>query len=287
MTTAAGMGESAWQPLTPRGVASFGAASVKRLLLVQFLFALVAAVTVTWFLKVDWCPAIREAISQLPSRGEIWLGVLEWPEDSPRLLNKGSFLSFAVDLNHRGVVRSPADLQVEFGKEDVQLYSLFGYASYGYPKEWIIAFNQPELAPWWGAWEPPLLWMSAGAVVVGLMTIWAFLSMLYGCLVRLVGFFSDRNPEWRACWKIAGAGLMPGALVMTASIGCYGAGWLDLVQLITAAGIHLVVGWVYMVASPFFLPRLDPAAAGGKNPFARRGKDKSELGNVGSGSTQH
>lgn len=271
-----GTGESAWQPLTPHGVALFGAASVKRLLLVQLIFALGAAATVTWFLKADWCPAIREAIRQLPPRGEIWLGVLDWPEDSPQVLNKGDFLSFAVDLDHRGAVRSPADLQVEFGRRDVRIFSLFGYTSFGYPGGWIIAFNQTELDPWWGAWEPAILGINAGMVVIGLMAIWAFLSTLYLPLVRLVGFFGDRNLDSRASWRIAGASLMPGALVLTASIGCYGLGLLDVVQLMTAAGIHLVIGWVYLVVSPFFLPRLEPGAAGGKNPFARRAKDKSE-----------
>ena len=273
-TPRTGLDEGAWHPLTPYGVSLFGAASVKRLLLVQLIFALVAAATVTWFLKVDWFPAIRQAIRQLPSRGEIWLGVLDWPEASPRLLNRGDYLSFTVDLDHRGAVRSPADLQVEFGRKDIRIFSLLGYVSVGYPDDWIIAFNQRELDPWWGAWEPPILWIGAGMVVVGLMGIWTVLSTLYCPLVRLVGFLADRELGAQASWKIAGASLMPGALVLTASIGFYGLGLLNLVQLMAAAGIHLVIGWVYLVASPFFLPRLAPEA-GRRNPFARQGKDRS------------
>ena len=73
----------AWQPLTVRGVAAFASATLGRLLLVQFIVALLAAGTVVWFLQRAWFPTIGEAIRQLPPQGEIRSGRLDWPGPSP------------------------------------------------------------------------------------------------------------------------------------------------------------------------------------------------------------
>ena len=74
---------TAWQPLTPRGVAAFARAPLMRLLLVQFIFALLAAIAVVWFLRTAWFPTVREAIENLPAQGEMKSGKLEWTADSP------------------------------------------------------------------------------------------------------------------------------------------------------------------------------------------------------------
>jgi len=60
---------------------------------------------------------------------------------------------------------------------------------------------------------------------------------------------------------------MPGALLMCAAILTYGWGALDLVRLVVTAAVHVVVGWVYVVASPLCLPR-HQAATANLNPFA-------------------
>src|SRR5258708_5871260 len=90
----------AWQPLTPRGVAAFVETSFGRVFLVELFFALLAAASVIWFLHDDWFPTVREAISNLPQRGEIRRGLLNWHEDSPTLLASSRFLSLVVDLEH-------------------------------------------------------------------------------------------------------------------------------------------------------------------------------------------
>src|SRR6185295_4390797 len=109
----------AWQPLTPRGVAAFARAPMWRLWLVQFLFAAAVAATVGWFLHVNWFPIIQQAVRRLPEQGEIRAGRLDWTNASPQLLAEGRFLAVSVDLNHGGGVRSPAHVQVEFGRDDV------------------------------------------------------------------------------------------------------------------------------------------------------------------------
>jgi hypothetical protein len=65
---------------------------------------------------------------------------------------------------------------------------------------------------------------------------------------------------------LAGAALMPGALLMSLSIWLYGVGVFDLVKLCFAFGMHFLIGWIYLFVSPLFLERAAPPAK--KNPFS-------------------
>ena len=257
----------AWQPLTARGVAAFAHATLGRLLTVQFVVALLAAGTFVWFLHTAWFPQISEAIRQLPPQGELQSGRLEWQGASPSRLAEGRFLAVIVDLDHTGEARSPAHVQVEFGRTDCMIFSLFGYVQVAYPRGLAVAFNRTELGPWWGAWAPPILAISAGLVVVGLMVTWACLATVYSLPVWLIGFFANRDLSFRGSWRLGGAALMPGALFMCAVVFLYGCGGLDLVRLTVAGALHLVMGWVYLIISPSRLLR-HPAAAEKANPFA-------------------
>jgi hypothetical protein len=257
----------AWQPLTPRGVAAFACAPAGRLLLVQFVFAVFAAAVVVWFLHAAWFPTIREAIEHLPGRGEIRSGTLNWPGDAPQSLAEGDFLAFAVDLDHRGGIRSPAHIQIELGRHDCRMISFLGYADFVYPKEWIVSCNRAELGPWWGAWQAPILWIAAGAVIPGLLLSWWVLAALYSLPVWLVGFFMNRDLSLSGSWRLAGAALMPGALVLSCAVLLYGFGFLDLVQLSFAATAHVVLGWIYIFVGPLFAPKLSSAEAVKRNPF--------------------
>ena len=258
----------AWEPLTPPGVAAFAGASLRRLWLVQLIFALLAATAIVWFLKTGWFPVVSSAIRALPAQGEIRNGKLAWPAAAPQLLAEGSFLAFTVDLEHEGQVRSPAHVQVEFGRNDVRLLSLLGYyEQVSYPPESVFIFNRTDLEPKWGAWQPPVLWLTFGAVVAGLMLSWTALATVYFLVVWLVGFFANKKLNFRASWKLAGAALMPGALLQTTAILFYGLGALDLVQLAAAFAAHLVMGWIYLCAAPLFAPKLEAMAVTKKNPF--------------------
>ena len=257
----------AWQPLTVRGVAAFARASLGRLLIVQFIVALLSAGAVVWCVNKAWFPQISEAIRQLPPQGELRLGKLDWQGPTPLRLAEGRFLALVVDLDHTGEARSPAQVQVEFGRTNCMVFSLLGYVQGAYPQGWAVGFNRTELGPWWGAWAPAILAMAAGLVVAGLMATWACLATVYFLPVWLVGFFANRDLSLRGSWRMAGAALMPGALFMCAVVVLYGCGALDLVRLAVAGALHLVMGWVYVIISPLCLPR-HPAAAVKANPFA-------------------
>jgi hypothetical protein len=144
---------------------------------------------------------------------------------------------------------------------------LFGFIAEAYPKGWVVAFNREELGPWWGAWSPVILALAAGAVIVGLMLSWGLLATVYCLPVWLMGLYANRDLNLRGSWRLAGAALMPGALLMELAILFYGLRALDIVHLLAAFGAHFVVGWVYLAASPLH-SRRHPAALGKGNPFA-------------------
>lgn len=255
----------AWEPLTPRGVAAFARASFERLFIVQSIFALIAAAAVVWLLADGIFPVINDAIEQLPDAGSIHGGRLDWRDDSPVMLAEGKILAISVDVEHGGTLRSPADFQLEFGRDDLRLYSLFGEAYVPYPDDYLIAANRGDARPAWGAWAPDLLGLAAIGTFFGLLLVWAVLATVYCLPVWLLCFFANRDLNLFASWRLAAAALMPGALLLSLALALYECGGFDLVQLCFAFGMHLVIGWIYLFVSPLFLNRALPVEK--KNPF--------------------
>jgi len=258
---------TAWDPLTPQGVAAFASARLRRLLLVQLIVALLVGGTVAWLLHDAYFPTINAAIAQLPAEGEIRSGKLDWREKSPQLLAEGRFLALSVDLEHTGEIRSPAHVQFELGRTYLLLRSLLGYTVVDYPTGWIIAVNRTELSPLWGAWRPWLLTATVVGVVGYLLTSWWVLATIYCAPVWLAGYFANRDLGWRASWRLAAAALLPGAFVLIVGLSFYNLGALDLVRLGFAFVAHLAVGWIYLGLSLLFVPRLGAITRSKANPF--------------------
>jgi hypothetical protein len=258
----------AWEPLTPRGVAAFARAPFGRLLLVQFIIALIAAASVTWFLDDSVFPVVKTAIQNLPDAGEIRSAKLEWRGDSPKLLAEGRFLALDVDLNHSGKINSTADVQIEFGKETIWSSALLGYTEIPYPSGEIFSFNRPELEPLWGAWTSTILFVTTVGMVIALLLSWWILATIYFLPIWIFGFFTNRDLNFRASWKLSGAALLPGALLMAAGILLYDFGAVDLVQFGFIFGAHFVLGWIYLFVSLLFVPGI-PAASPKGNPFGQ------------------
>jgi hypothetical protein len=256
----------AWEPLTPRGVAAFAHARFGRLLLVQFIVALLAAASVTWFLDHSIFPVVKTAIQNLPAAGEIRSAKLDWHDDSPKLLAEGRVLAFDVDLTHSGKINSPADVQVEFGQETIWSSALLGYTEIPYPSGQIISFNRTELEPLWGAWTSTILFVAFLAAAIGVLASWWLLATIYFLPVWLLGYFVNRDLNFRRSWKLSGAALLPGALLMAAGILLYDFGAVDLVQFGFIFSAHFVLGWIYLFVSLLFVPGI-PAASPKGNPF--------------------
>jgi hypothetical protein len=256
----------AWEPVTPRGVAAFARASLERLVVVQSIFALLAAAAFTWLLSDGFFPTVDAAVGRLPATGEIRSGKLSLLDTTPAILAEGRLLAFDVDLKHSRQIRSPADFQVEFGENSLLIFSLFGETEIAYPDGQYFAFNRNDVQPLWGAWSPDLLALAAIGTFLGLMFAWVLLATLYFLPVWLICFFANRDLNFRQSWRLAGAALMPGALLMSLSLVLYDWGDCDVVQLCFAFGFHLVIGWIYLFISPLFLNRALPSST--KNPFA-------------------
>jgi hypothetical protein len=255
-----------WEPITFGGAAAFSRASLGRLLLVQFSVAVLVAASVLCFLISAWFPVIHEAIVRLPEKGAIRRGQLDWAGPSPAWLAKGTFLSIIVDPAGQRTGQS-ADVQVEFERDGFKVCSLFGCLELPYPRHWSLALNRTEAEPWWGAWRPFLLVGIAAGVVLGLMAIWLALAAPLSLPLRLIAFYSDRAATWPACWRMASAAQLPGALLMAGAIFLYGFNRLNLVGFLFAWVLHLVTAWLYVGMIPARLPRLAGAAPKRGNPF--------------------
>jgi hypothetical protein len=254
------------EPFTPRGVAAFARAKFSYLFLAQCIFALVAAIVVAWFFYARCFPVIQSSVENLPSGGQIQSGKLDWGGPPQQTLAEGSFLAFDVDLCHSGQYRSAADVQIEFGLESVQVFSPFGYTEFFYPPQGFMQFNRPQLEPLWDAWQSVILFSIAVGTFVSLLLSWWILAALYSLPVWLLGFFTNRDLDLRASWKLSGAALLPGALLMIVGIFLYVCGLLHLISFLFFLGAHFILGWLYLLCALPFFTRLSQAAPGG-NPF--------------------
>ncbi len=264
----AGFYQTAWQPLTPSGVARFAGASLGRLFAVQLVFALLAAASVTWCVRATWFPVVQEAVEKLPEQGQVSMRRLHWTGDSPQVLAEGRCLSLGVDLDHSGDARSGADVHVELGSASVQVFSLLGFVDLPYPRGAAFALNRPALVPWWGAWSPVILAGVFAGTLVALLLSWALLAVFYCVPAWAVGWLVNRALNLRGAWRLCGAAQMPAALCLTAAVVCYGLGLFDPVRVLAVFGLHFLVSWIYVVVSPLTLHGVTTAAA---NPFGTGG----------------
>ena len=256
------------EPFTPRGVAAFALGKFSRLLLVQLIIALLAAVSLTSFLNENCFSVVQTAIQNLPDAGKISYGQLDWRGDSPKMLAEGNLLAIDVDLNHSGAIHSTADVQVEFGKNSIRAYSYLGYSEFFYPP-WPAPFNRAELQPLWGAWAVEILFISAAAIFIALLLSWAILATVYFLPARLFGFFLNRDLNLRAGWKLSAAALLPGALLMILGIWLYDFRFVKLISFSFIFAAHFVLGWIYLLVSLLFVPRISEPRQK-KNPFQPR-----------------
>ena len=257
----------AWQPLTPRGVAAFAPATFARLFLAQLAVAALVALAAVWFLHAEWFPVVRAAIGKLPAGSMIQNGALRWSGETPAHLAENRLLSLVVDAEDAGETGQSADVAVVLRKNYFTVCSLPGCWRVDYPPGWRVGLNRPELEPWWGAWHWPILAVVALLLIAALMVCWFVLATIYFPFAKLAGFYADRELTWAGSWRLAGAALLPGAFLNIAGLFFYSVHALDLIHLGLIYLLHIVCGWVFIAASPFFLPKEPALAAASQNPF--------------------
>ena len=107
-------------------------------------------------------------------------------------------------------------------------------------------------------------------VFVGLLVSWFMLATGYAVIVRAFAFYVDRPLNWSGSWRLSAAALLPGSLFLTGTLVLYGLGLVDLIRLLAAWPLHLLVGWVYLVAAPLKLPHKVLVPVPPANPFASK-----------------
>lgn len=246
-------------------MAAFAGASIRYLLVVQLIFASLAAVAVAYFFHAACAPAIQAAIDSLPANGQVQFGQLSWTGGA-QMLSDGRFLAFDVDPGHSGqLLSTTADFQIEFGRSSIRIISLLGYADFRYPAR-EMPMNQPQLDPLWKAWRAEILFFIALATLIILPVTWWILAVIYFLPAWLIGFLTNRDLTLRASLKLSCAALLPGALVMIAAIVLYGLGFMNLVSFGFVFAAHFVLQWLYLLFGLLFFPRASAAAPKG-NPF--------------------
>jgi hypothetical protein len=262
----------AWQPFTPKGIAAFADAKPGRLFVLQVIVALLAATAVVWFLWSVWCPSVREAIQNLPPTGVIRAGELDIGASAVQRLVTNRFLTFAIDAQSSQRHSFSADVFVVFRRSNYEVCSLFGCASSHYPTP-VAPFNRLELEAKWGAWEPVLLGIAGAASALAFLFTWWLLTTLYCPFVWLLAFFCDRKLTFGGSWRLCGAALLAGALLLTAGVVAYGLAALDLIRLLILAVLHVVIPWVLIIFA--VLARPATTAKLSTNPFANASRPEA------------
>ena len=258
----------AWQPLTPRGVAAFARATIGRLMLVQFIVALLVTASLLWFLSTTWFPTLLSAIRQLPDSGQIQDGELSSPRTSTAPLAETRLLAVLMDLESAGLPAVNADLRVELHRSGYAFCSLLGCLTFKYPRDRVVPFSQLELESFWAAWRPTIYTVIGLGSMLWLFVTWFSLASIYAPVVRIYAFFKDRQLSVAGSWRLSAAALLPAALMMAGGIVLYGLGLIDLIGFLVLFVLHLVVGWAYLFVSPLRLPRAsDALAPPRRNPF--------------------
>jgi hypothetical protein len=258
----------AWQPLTFHGVASFAHAPWRRLGFVQLIMALISGGVLVWFCELNVVPVINSIIGQLPENCQISQGRLDWKGVTPLRLAENPFFDVVVDLDQTGQFGQTADCLLLLSERQCQVSSLLGRRVFPYPDGWIFMLDPLFLRPRWEAWHP-FLSLSLGAVWCGgLMVIWSVLALVYTPVVAILSALMNREFTWGNCYCVAGAALLPGALFFDMALVLYSFRQTELIGFVVAFGLHLVVGWIYLLLAPSCLPACELNTSPVSNPFA-------------------
>jgi hypothetical protein len=237
--------------------------------LLQAFTAMAAGLALAWALHHTWLPVLRTAVANWPGLVRCEQGRFEFPAPQPRLLAEGHDLALVLDPDHRGTVRAPSLLQVQWGRETVRLLGPWGQWEGGYPRFWSFEWDGTAAQAAWQAWEPILSVLLAGATSVGVVVGWYGLAGLYWLPLRLGAGGLGRVTRPGLLWRVALAAQLPGTWFLVASLVAFGVGWVNVLRLGVAFGLHWVISWICLVGLVWVLPSGGSRPPGRGNPFAK------------------
>lgn len=250
-------------PTTFGGVATLACVSSKWLFLWQAITAVAIGAAITLALVLTWARDLELALADLGTAGEIRDGRFQPVKPESHLLRSSSFLGVAIVGDPTDEPISSADVNLWIEPDGWSVHSLFGRLDGPYPAQLRATLDRVEMAGLWSAWKSPILLTLGTVTAIGLLVSWTVLATFYAPVLRLLAAFLMRAAGLEVCWKLAGASLLPGALLMTGAIGLYATHQLALIGLLLVLPIHFVVGWIYCLGGLWRLPRIET----GSNPF--------------------
>jgi len=249
-------------------VAAFAQTRWRRLFLAQAAVALLFAASAVWFAGHCYAPVVTQEIQKMPKGASLTRGQLAGL--SGVQVSGTKFLSIAITTDDSAELDQSADLQIALRRDHVEISSILssalGSLEFGYGRQSALDLSRTHLEPWWGAWRPVVLVAAGLAVAVGLILLWAVLAWVYAPAAKLAAWFFDRRLSWPGAWRLACAALLPGAVLLAPGLVLYGGQMVDVFGLGYFGTVHLLVGWVYLVAAPAFAPRLAGVPTK-RNPF--------------------
>ena len=266
------MAEPARQPFTFSGVAGYATARLFSCFAMSSLFAAIAAVVIGYLFHHCWSPVISEAVTALPPSAALEGGTLRWPEKEGRLLAASQFLALQVTVGPHLNDNPAADFGIALKQTHWRISSLLGVFALPYPEGWSFQIGATSLAPLWGAWRMPITFGVSAAAALILMLNWFVLALLYSMPARFVAWILGRALKGLDAWKLCVAAQWPGALLMIFALALYSTGEISLVFVLALFGAHFIPAFLYVIISPFFLPKNKVAKK--TNPF-HTGKPKS------------
>lgn len=230
--------------------------------------ALIAGVAFAWALQRTWLPVVRVAVSNWPGLVRCQQGRFEFPTDQPRLLAEGHDLALILDPRHDGTIRTPAWVQVQWGISTLRLRGPLGEWEARFPRGWTFERDPASARATWEAWEGVLLVGLALTAAVSLLLAWPVLATVYWPGLSLVARLLGKQAQGRVLWRIGLLAQLPGAWFMIASLFGFGSGWLNLLRLLVAFGLHWILTWGVLAGLVLCLPRRARTVASPANPFA-------------------
>lgn len=262
------------QPFTFRGVSLYAQNPFRRIFVAQFLAALAISAVFTWLIATRFVPVITQAVAMLPDRAGLHSGILAG-FTSP-LLAGHKFFSIAAKSDEEFSPGNTADLQLRFHEDNMEFYSLAGWLSIPYDKQISLDLSRKRAEPWWGAWKPLIIGGIAVGFLLWLYLSWRLLSLLYMPAVKVLAWFLGRDLSWTGASRLASAALLPGAVFMGLSLLGYGLQVLSFPGLSVCFVLHFIIGWIYVIAAIFFLPKLEEAPAFTAAPAKRPSHEKQK-----------
>ena len=171
------------------------------------------------------------AVQKLPATGEIRFGPLDWRGTRQNCSPRDDFwrLTWTWTTPARSI--PPPTCKLSSARTPSALFRCSVTWEFLTPAVTSSPFNRTELEPLWGAWAMECLFIAGAVAAFAFLLSWWLLATIYFLPVWLLGFFANRDLNFRQSWRLAGAALLPGALLMAAGILLYGFGFLDLVSL--------------------------------------------------------